>query len=237
MAHARKPGSLGVFLSEPDPVHPDGHGAAAAIGLQWSDQDWRTPRPASSGYDVEALADALLESLLGSAANVGVMPRENARTIVGYFLDHGVPRDQWAGYASGIDLHTTRNERAARVWFEAGQTVLEYVERTRPESEQIGSWFVMPQGAVSHRNLGVSGANRVAVRFVFAARAEALRSRAAPAFDLWTDQQYLGRSDVKPHRKWIREGGRLLRIGGEQVAGGGTQYFLYQARQYLRREP
>lgn len=177
---------------------------------------------------LDRMTDDLLRRVLGSTSNVGVLPRRNARVIVEFFDRYGVAgKDpaQWAELVRGIDLHAVEPVSVMR--FQPGDLVAEYVETSRAADRQIGQWMVRAQGAVSDRQIGLSAAGRARKVYRVTQPVEVLRSKAAAAADHWTA------AGAKPHSAVTVVDGRRVMKPAEQVAGGGDQYFLPQAWQFL----
>ena len=177
---------------------------------------------------LDSLIEEMLLRVFGSTQNVGLLPRQNMRTIVEFFDLHGVANKnpaQWAELVRGIDLHAA--EAVKVMSLRRGELVAEYVETSRAANRQIGQWMVRAQGAVSHRNLGLSGAGRVRKVFRVKQDVQVLRSKAAGAADHWTT------ASGAPHTAvTVRDGQRVM-TAAEQVAGGGDQYFLPRAWEFL----
>jgi|GEM_PF-5087728 len=179
------------------------------------------PGGARSVSRLDHLTDEMLRRVLGSTSNVGLLPRQNVRTVVAFFDKYQVAKgnlDDWAKLFKGIDLHAA--EPISVVNFRPGDMVAQYIETVTPD--RIGQWMVKVQGAVSHRNIGLSGAGRERKVFRVKQDVEVLKSTAAPAADYWT------KAGGKPHIAPLRNGG-TVGIPAEQVAGGGEQFFLPQA--------
>jgi hypothetical protein len=178
-----------------------------------------------SALELDLLAEQMLEKVFGSTKNVGKLPRQNMRTIVEFFEKRGVEKGkdlgEWVKLLKGIDLHAIKPVRVVR--FNAGDLVGEYVETGRPADRQIGQWMVRLQGGVSDRNLGLSSAGRTWKLFRVIRPVEVLESRAAPAADHWTE------AGAKPHTAIV---GQSM-VPAEQVSGGGQQYFMPRAWEYL----
>lgn len=178
---------------------------------------------------LDRLTDETLVYVFGSAKNVGILPRKNVRTVVEFFEKHGVGGSQpvqWAELLKGIDLHAIDPVKVRPV--RQGELFAQYVELARPVDRQIGQWMVRVQGAVSHRNIGLSGAGRQRKVFRLKQSAEVLQSKAAGAADHWTMK------GTNPHTAVTRnsDGSRVMRPA-EQVSGGGDQYFLPRAWEIL----
>lgn len=174
---------------------------------------------------LDALTDDVLRYRLGSTVNVGLIPRQNVRLVVEFFDRHkvaGGPR-HWAELIKGIDLHAVEAVRVERL--PAGAVVAQYVSK----GGGAGEWLVRVRGAVSHRNIGVSGEGRVRRLFRLTEPVEVLRSTAAGAADHWT----WGRSATHHTLTWDREAGKTVARWAEDVAGGGEQLFLPNARRLL----
>ncbi|MDQ3997877.1 MAG: hypothetical protein M3303_12775 [Gemmatimonadota bacterium] len=183
---------------------------------------------AVSRVDLDKLTDDVLRRVLGSTKTVGMLPRKNVRTVVEFFDRHNVAAKdpaQWAELIRGIDLHAV--EPVGVVRFKAGDLVAQYVETSRPADRQIGQWMVRAQGAVSNRNVGLSGAGRSRKVFRVKKEVEVLQSKAAGAADHWTT------GGTKPHTAVAVDQGRRVMKPAEQVAGGGDQYFLPRAWEVL----
>ena len=176
---------------------------------------------------LDQLTDEMLRRIFGSTKNIGELPRRNVRTVVEFFDKYKVDPAKWAELFKGIDLHAV--EPVSVVRFKRGDLVLEYVEASRPANRQIGQWMVKAQGAVSHRNVGLSGAGRTPKVYRVSKEVEVLKSKAGPAADHWT------KAGSKPHGAITVENGRRVRKPAEQVAGGGDQYFLPEAWNFLER--
>lgn len=177
---------------------------------------------------LDKLTDETLRHVFGSTKNVGILPRANVRVIVDFFSKHGVGNGnpaEWAELIKGIDLHALKPVEVMPM--KAGELVAEYVELARPANRQIGQWMVRAQGAVSARNIGLSSTGRQRKVFRVKQSVEVLKSKAAAAADHWT------LSGPKPHTAVTVENGSRLLKPAEQVAGGGDQYFLPQAWEYL----
>jgi hypothetical protein len=177
---------------------------------------------------LDFLTEDMLRRVFGSTSNVGVLPRQNMRTIVEFFDAHRVGNGnpaEWAELVRGIDLHAA--EPVKVISLRRGEIVAEYVETSRPAGRQIGQWMVRAQGGVSHRNLGLSGSGRVRKVFRVRQDVQVLKSKAAGAADHWTA------ASGAPHTAvTVRDGHRVM-TAAEQVAGGGDQYFLPRAWEFL----
>jgi hypothetical protein len=207
---------------------------AAARGaldrMKLSISDFLRGTRAASRFD--QMADDLLRRVLGSTQNVGELPRKNARTIVEFFDRNNVAgKDpaQWAELARGIDLHAV--EPVSVVRFKPGDLVAQYVETGRPASRQVGQWMIPAQGGVSHRNIGLSEHGRVRKVYRVKQSVEVLKSKAASAADHWTG------AGPKTHTAVTVDGSRRVMKPAEQVAGGGDQFFLPRAWEFLEEVP
>jgi len=177
---------------------------------------------------LDQLTDDILLRVFGSTKNVGALPRQNVRTTVEFFEKHGVAgKDpaQWAELIKGMDLHAVQPVEVLR--FKPGELVAEYVETARPLDRQVGQWMVRAQGAVSSGNLGLSSAGRQRKVFRVKQDVEVLKSKAAPAADHWTSQ------GAKPHTAVVSNGNKRILKPAEQAGGGGDQYFLPKAWEFL----
>jgi hypothetical protein len=181
---------------------------------------------------LDALADDVLRRVFGSTANVGILPRQNVRTIVEFFHRYGVDgRDpaRWAELIKGIDLHAIEAVSVTRI--KSGELVAEYVDSARPTTKQIGQWMVKVQGAVAHDKLGVSGAGRTRRVFRVTQEVEVLKSKSGAVADFWTT------GGPKPHKAITVEYGRKVTKPALQVGGGGDQYFLPEAWRFIQEVP
>lgn len=179
------------------------------------------------------LREDMLQRVFGSTRNVGWQQRVNVRTAVEFFDKYNVSDGnpaEWAKLLKGIDLHAAKDEIRV-VKFPAGELVAQYVELSREKNRQVGQWLVKAQGAVSHRNLGLSGAGRDPKVYRVRSEVEVLESRAASAADHWT------KAGPKPHTAVIFEQGQWVIKDALQVSGGGTQFFLPRAREFLEEVP
>jgi len=177
---------------------------------------------------LDRLTDETLRRVFGSTRNVGMLPRKNVRTIVEFFeknkVGNGNPAE-WAELIKGIDLHAV--DAVKVVPMKRGEVFAQYVEMSRPVDRRVGQWMVRVQGAVSHRNIGLSGHDRQRQLFRLREGVEMLQSKAAAAADHWT------KAGPKPHKAFpVDEGARVMKEA-EQVAGGGQQFFLPEAWKYL----
>lgn len=191
--------------------------------------------PATRMARLDRLTDDMLRIVMGSTKNVGLLPKQNMRTIVEFFEKHGVAqnnRTAWANLIRGIDLHAKKAVEVVPIPKNA--VFAQYVA----DGGGIGQWLVRQQGAVSTRNLGVSAAGRE--RKLFRARSEvsALKSKAASVGDTWTE----GRNAVHGVVNFNRQGKRTMfrhnKATGENkaaefVSGGGEQFFLPNAKKHL----
>lgn len=181
---------------------------------------------------LDSLTEEMLRRVFGSTSNVGLLPRQNMKTIVEFFDAHHVANGnpaEWAGLVRGIDLHAADPVKV--ISLRRGELVAEYVETSRPANRQIGQWMVRAQSGVSHHNLGLSGAGRVRKVFRVKHDVQVLKSKAAGAADHWT------RASSAPHTAvTVRDGQRVM-TAAEQVAGGGDQYFLPRAWEFLEETP
>ena len=167
---------------------------------------------------MERLTDEMLIKLFGSTKNVGTLVRRNVTTAVECFERKGVRQSDWAGYLKGIDLHAVKPIEVVK--FKKGELVAEYIDVAG--GSKTGQWMVKAQGAVSHRNIGLSGQGRVRKVFRVKEEVEVLKSKAAGIKDTWT-------STVKthgPHTAPGKVGGKTVAIPAEEVAGGGEQFFM-----------
>lgn len=195
------------------------------------------PRGVRTATRLDRLTEAMLVRIFGSARNVGALPRRNVRTVVEFLDRHKAYKvekdklDEWAGLFKGIDLHAADEIVVTR--FKPGDLVAEYVQKseTRPGQWEIGQWMTLAQGAVSHRNVGLSDAGRVRKVFRVTQEVEVLKSTAAAAADHWT------RAGAKPHMATAVVNGKASRVAAVHVAGGGDQYFLPGAWKYLVEVP
>lgn len=189
---------------------------------------------------IDQLTDDMLRRVFGSTQNIGTQQRTNVRTVVEFFDKHNVEGKnpaEWAKLLKGIDVHSI--QPISVVHFRIGDLVGQYVELSRAPGRQIGQWMTLAQGAVSHRNLGLSGHGRVRKIYRIKVKAgtnavetvEMLKSKAAAAADHWTT------SGPKPHKAITSEDGKLIRKPAEQVSGGGDQYFLPKAWEWLEEIP
>lgn len=178
----------------------------------------------------DAYTEKILQLLLGSTRNVGLLPRRNVRTIVEFLerqkVPQGVNMNTWLDVISGIDLHAV--EPVTIETFRAGEMFAQYVSKGEP-----GRWLVRVRGGVSHRNLGVSaggpyldkmGEVRDATRkleiFKLRSNMEVLKSKAATKADTWT----YGRTSSANVVVW--ENGKQVIKPAEFVGGGGEQYYI-----------
>ena len=182
---------------------------------------------------LDRLTDELLRMVFGSTRNVGLSQRRNLRTVVEFLDRHAVEGgnlEKWADLIKGIDLHSAEAVRVERL--RPGDLVAQYGQAG---SDRIGQWLVKQQGAVSHRNLGVSGdvLGQAKARTVYRVKreVEVLRSKAAGAADFWTPS--LTNQQHAIHRR----DGAFVREPATQVAGGGEQYFMPQAWNFLEKLP
>jgi hypothetical protein len=185
---------------------------------------------AGSSLDLEQVTDDILRRVLGSTKNVGRLPRQNVRTIVEFFAKHDVAsRDlvKWAELVRGVDLHAVKAVDV--ITLKAGELVAQYVETTRAKDRQVGEWMVRANDRTTERNLGLSGANRARSVFRVKKDVKALRSKAAPAADHWTE------GGTKPHVAVTVQHGQRVMKSAEQVAGGAEQYFVPSAWTVLER--
>jgi hypothetical protein len=177
---------------------------------------------------LDEMTEDVLRRVFGSTQNIGLLPRQNVRTAVEFFDKYSVEGGdaaKWAELLKGIDLHAAEPIRVTA--FRPGDLVAQYVETSRPANRQIGQWMVKAQGAVTHRNIGLSGAGRTRAVFRVKSTVEVLESKAAAAADHWT----LG--GAKPHTAVAVKDGVRGMHPAEQVAGGGTQFFLPRAWDFL----
>lgn len=177
----------------------------------------------------DRLTEQLLKLVFGSARNIGLLQRQNLRLVVD-FLDRHHYADgnlvEWAAKLKGLDLHAV--DAVEIVHLNAGERVAMYVETSRPVNRQVGEWMVKAQGAVSAANLGISGAGRSRQLFRVKSGVEVLASKAAPVGDTWT----AARSTSLPV---VTTQGGLRSAGPELTSGGGSQYFLPRAWEFLER--
>lgn len=181
---------------------------------------------------LDRLTDDVLTRVFGSTRNVGLLPRQNVRTLVEFFERNNVGGNDpahWAELLKGIDLHAAKPVEIIR--FRPGELVAQYVEQGRPVERRVGQWMVRARGAVSHRNIGLSGADRIRKVYRVKQPVEMVKSKAAAAADHWT----LG--GAKPHTAVTTENGQRVMKPAEQVSGGGDQYFLPRAWEFLEEVP
>ena len=187
------------------------------------------PGPGIRLRRLDRLTDETLRHVFGSTKNIGLLPRKNVRTIVEFFEKHqvgGSQPAQWAELIKGIDLHAVDPVKVVPV--RQGEVFAQYVELARPADRRIGQWMVRQRGAVSHRNIGLSSAGRERKLFRLKKGAEMLQSKAAAAADHWTIK------GAKPHSAVTRgDNGQRMLKSAEQVSGGGEQYFLPRAWEFL----
>ena len=177
---------------------------------------------------LDKLTDETLIHVFGSTRNVGVLPRKNVRTIVEFFDKHKVGDGpaSWSELIKGIDLHAVKAVEVIPV--KSGEVFAQYVETARPANRRVGQWMVRARAAVSHRNIGLSGAGRERKLYRLKSGVEMLQSKAAGAADHWTT------AGSKPHKAMKRmDDGSKARVAAEHVAGGGDQYFLPKAWDFL----
>ncbi len=177
---------------------------------------------------LDQLTDDVLRRVFGSTQNVGLLPRQNVRTVVEFFDKHGVDGGdvgKWAELIRGIDLHAVNPVRVTS--FRANEFVAMYVEVSRPVERQIGQWMTRVRGAVGPGNLGLSAAGRERRVYRVTREVEVLESTAAGAADVWT----AGRAGSVNVPRPVN--GTRVMVPSEQVAGGGDQFFLPRAWQFL----
>jgi hypothetical protein len=193
------------------------------------------PRAAGTLSKLDHTANELLGRIYGSTKNVGLMPRDNIRTIIKFFETSGVDMAgrggkiiswderfaRWAEKCKAIDLHKPVTE----VTLSKGDRLATYVEMSKPAEERIGQWLVRERGAVSHRNLGLAAGDRQRIVVEVTKTRRALSSSSNPLVDTWTSQRL--RQVTVPVR-----GGHA---GGELVTGGGTQFFLPDAYKFVTK--
>ncbi|MCA8993689.1 MAG: hypothetical protein KDA88_16995 [Planctomycetaceae bacterium] len=179
---------------------------------------------------VDRLAEEMLLRIFGSTMHVGHWPKKNVRKIVEFLNDSKYKNcdlQEWEHVFRGVDLHAADSVEVLN--FKRGDTVAQYVDTHRPRSRQTGEWFVQTKGAVSHRNLGISGVGRKRTLFRFRKDARVLKTKASPALDHWTS------GGTKPHGAIARTENGYRQKPALQVAGGGDQYFLPNAPDTLQR--
>ncbi len=190
---------------------------------------------------VERLVNQVLEKAVGSARNVGALPRRNVRFLIEYCIRHGVivgdDLTQAFKIANGIDFHAVEALRV--VHFKTGDRFWQYadaVAETLPQNASklvmqtgvhqamlIGQWFVRARGAVSEANLGLSASGRELREFVLSRDAEVLVSKSAATLDGWTTKRAM--QVASP-----RVTGAMARVkNAEFAAGGGEQMFIPRA--------
>ena len=178
----------------------------------------------------DRLAEDMLKRVFGSARNVGFLQRQNMRVVVDFLDRHGYAGGntaEWAAKIKGLDLHATDAVEVTRL--RAGDRVAMYVDTAKPNDRQVGEWLVKSQGAVGAANLGISAAGRSRQVFRVKASVEVLESKAAHVADIWTTGRRADLGGV------IREGQRRVLPAAELAAGGGTQYFLPRAWEFLEK--
>ena len=181
-------------------------------------------KPARSISRFDRLVEDLLVKRFGSAQNVGTRVVENVKVAAHFFEENGVEFEKMNDYLKGMDLHAV--EKVEEVIFMKGEKVWQYVDTLKAEGMQTGEWFTEARGAVSHRNLGISGAGRQVREFEVTKTVKVLKSRAAPIKDTWTKAVSGGIAKTKDSA-WARdEAGRLIGRNAEMVSGGGVQYLL-----------
>jgi len=183
--------------------------------------------------ELDLLTQDVLRRVFGSAENVGKLPRENVRTIVQFFSKYNVKDGnvaEWTSLIKAIDLHATQPVKIVQL--DAGEIVGSYVA----SGGRVGQWLVRAQGAVSDRNLGLSGAGRTYKRFRVKAPVEVLETKAGPMADTWTQ----GRTRTGYNVTSVADDaagaqGKVKDVAkaAEHVAGGGTQHFLPEAWKFL----
>lgn len=185
---------------------------------------------------LDRLTEDILRLVMGSTQNVGLLPRRNVRTIVAFFDKYNVKQGdlaEWVELIRGIDLHAIVPIRV--VEFGRGELVAQYSEPNENVDGQgqqkskykVGQWMIKAQTGVTHRNLGLSGEGRSRRIYRVTSVVEVLASKAAPAADHWTG------AGAKPHTAVTVERGKRVMKDAEQVAGGGDQYFLPKAWNFL----
>jgi hypothetical protein len=178
----------------------------------------------------DRLAEDMLKQIFGSARHVGFLQRQNMRVIVDFLDRHGYAAGntaEWAAKIKGLDLHAA--DAIGVTQLRTGDRVAMYVDTARPPDRQVGEWLVKSQGAVGTASLGISGAGRSRQLFRVKAPVEVLESRAAHVADTWTTGR---RADVRVvTTQNDRQGLRAAELAG----GGGTQYFLPRAWEFLEK--
>ena len=185
---------------------------------------------------LDHLTDCVLRQVMGSTQNVGLLPRRNVRTAVEFFDKYNVDDGdlaKWVELLRGIDLHAVDPIRVLE--FSPGELVAQYNEPNGTINEQgkqqqkykIGQWMIRAQKSVTHGNLGLSGDGRTLRVYRVTSVVEVLASKAASAADHWT------KAGAKPHTAVTVEGGKRVMKDAQQVAGGGDQYFLPKAWNFL----
>ena len=193
-------------------------------------------RPARTLSRFDKLVEHLLIRRFGSATNVGTRVRESVEVAARFFEEEGVTVEKMSEYLNGMDLHAV--EKVEVVVFKKGERVRQYIDTLKEEGRQTGEWFVEARGAVSDRNLGISGSGRVAREFELTKEVKVLKSRAAPINDTWTKAvsggATKGAHTVGSVEKMEDGTRRVIGRPGEMASGGGSQYLLPGAYKYLR---
>lgn len=179
---------------------------------------------------LDQATETMLKAVFGDPRGVGFLQRQNMRVVVDFLQRNryaGEDTAEWAKKIKGIDLHSS--DAVVVRELRAGDEVAMYVDLMKPANREIGEWMTQVRGAVSHRNLGVSGHGRE--RGIFRAKTsrEVLVSRAAPVKDVWTTL----RRDYAGTRSAASAADQ--RVKAEFTAGGGEQIFLPRAWEVLER--
>ena len=197
----------------------------------------RAAAAAAESARLDALTEQMLAKVFGSTSNLGTLQRANMRKVVEFLDAHNVRggdrphwddpdwatkvKSEWANLIKGMDLHSP----VKRVELEPGEEVGMYVDLGRDPSRQVGQWLVRSRGAVSDRNLGISGNGRQYQVFTVNKPLDALQTKAAPIQDGWTT----GRATRTIQGRLGPDKPLLTTTTGEDVSGGGVQYFAPDA--------
>ncbi len=183
---------------------------------------------------LQECVDKLLLARFGNAQWVGSLPQRNVKIVAEYFLQHGFDPKNKAHFSQMLNVLRGADPYKAVeiVHFKKGEVVAQYVDMLKSADREVGEWFVKRQGAVGPANLGISSRGRVRKEFILQSDVIVLKSKSAPVKDSWTklvSQRPRGGTTAA-----VVEAGVASRVPAEIALGGGDQYFLPRAWDFLK---
>lgn len=188
------------------------------------------------------LGDAAVDELLKTLGfvNTPALVRSRVAMAGGFFAYHRFPITSISNYLRGIDL----SKDVKVVEFSPGTIITQHYDTSTlagtfrgslsaPRADlppsalglRLGLWF--SKSGVSSQNLGISQGTRQVIKLRLIKPAWVLESTAAHTVDSWT----WGRSANR--RVATGSPGNRVLSGGEYASGGGVQYVLPNAANYV----